>query len=114
MLLKTKGTKSLHSGVYSVVIVIIHLLSKSFSFIILMDMTMLKNHLALLFNFLNSKRSLGLKEPILYALILLRSLAVQEQSGQRAIFFYSMPLNGYLSFWLNSSNYKRQCHGIFF
>ena len=44
----------------------------------------------------------------------LRSLVIQEKGGQRAIFFYCMSLNGDLSFRLNSSNYKRQRHGIFF
>lgn len=31
-------------------------------------------------------------------LVALRYLAIQEKTGQRAIFFYGMSLNGYLSF----------------
>lgn len=112
--LKTKAPKALHFPVLSVAVKIIHLLGKSVSFTILIDMTMLEDEkqitlpCVLIFKILNVNR---VQLPILDTL---RSPVIQEKSGQKAILFYSVSSSGYLSFWLNSSNYKRQCHEICF
>lgn len=87
--LKTKASKTLHAQVPSVMVVIIHLLGKSF--IILMDTTMLKdekgNHLALLSNFLNSKQSSGLNESNYLYLLLSDLLLFRRNQGKRLFYF---------------------------